>query len=438
MATAREKIAQLFQYKTLLGIVSPIIAVVMAFVVGAVIILVFIKSYALTDTVLADLTKEGVPAAVIDNLGILKVKDYPNKTELVKDLKAAIGDNDYARFGTLIAERAMVRENPLTVYNAIFSAALKTRDGWGNVIYRATPLIFTGLAVALAFQCGLFNIGGEGQMVMGGFAITWIGFTFVNLPAILLIPMCVMGGALAGGIWGGIPGYLKARRGVHEVVTTIMLNWIAVAFTQYLTMAYKPEHSWIPHTYKIAESAQLSRLAPYLNAIGIDFPKSNLVNTALILALLTVVFVAYLLKRTKLGYEIRSVGFNPTAAECAGINVAKNTFLAMAIAGAIAGLAGVNQVMGYKHRFRYGVFEGLGFDGIGVAFIGRNSPLGVVLAALLFGILDHGGLAIDVSTRVPREIILVLKAIILIFVVVSGEITKRLTKTIQKRQKVAP
>jgi simple sugar transport system permease protein len=144
--------------------------------------------------------------------------------------------------------------------------------------------------------------------------------------------------------------------------------------------------------------------------------------------------VAYLLKRTKLGYEIRSVGFNPTAAECAGINVAKNTVLAMAISGAIAGLAGVNQVMGYKHRFRYGVFEGMGFDGIGVAFIGRNSPMGVVLAALLFGILDHGGLAIDVSTKVPREIILVLKATILIFVVVSGEITKRLINVMQKRQ----
>jgi len=435
--TAKLKIGQLFRYKTLLGILSPIVAVVMAFVVGAIIILLFIKSYALTDTVLADLTKKGIPTAVIDNLGILKIKEYPNKSDLVNDLKSTIGDRNYAQYGTLIAKQAMIRENPLTVYNAIFSAALKTRDGWGNVVYRATPLIFTGLAVALAFQCGLFNIGGEGQMVMGGFAITWVGFTFVKLPAFLLIPMCVMGGALAGGIWGGIPGYLKARRGVHEVVTTIMLNWIAVAFTQYLTMAYKPEASWIPHTFEIAKSAQLSRLAHYLNAVGIDFPKSNLVNTALILAILTVVFVAYLLKRTKLGYEIRSVGFNPTAAECAGINVAKNTVLAMAIAGAVAGLAGVNQVMGYKHRFRYGVFEGLGFDGIGVAFIGRNSPLGVVLAALLFGILDHGGLAIDVSTKVPREIILVLKAIILIFVVVSGEVTKRLINSIQKRQKVA-
>ncbi len=239
-------------------------------------------------------------------------------------------------------------------------------------------------------------------------------------------------------MWGAIPGYLKARRGVHEVVTTIMLNWIAVAFTQYLTMAYKPKDSWIPHTHKISESAQLTRLSEYLNMIGIDFPKSNLLNTAVLLALITVVFVAFLLKRTKLGYEIRSVGLNPSAAECAGISVSKNTVLAMAISGAIAGLAGVNQVMGYKHRFRYGIFEGLGFDGIGVAFIGRNSPFGVVLAALLFGILDHGGLAIDVSTRVPREIVLVLKAAILIFVVVSGEITKRLIILIQKRQEVQP
>ncbi|MCK4984851.1 MAG: ABC transporter permease, partial [Desulfobacterales bacterium] len=347
-----------------------------------------------------------------------------------------IGDENYAQFGSVIKKQALIRENPLIVYDAIFTAALKNRDGWGNVLYRATPLIFTGLAVALAFQCGLFNIGGEGQMVMGGFAITWIGFTFVKLPAFLLIPLCILGGAVVGGIWGGIPGYLKARRGVHEVVSTIMLNWIAVALTQYLTMAYKPKESWIPHTFEIAKSAQLSRLAHYLNPLGIDFPKSNLVNTAVFLAILAVIFSAYLLKRTKLGYEIRSVGFNPTAAECAGINVAKNTVLAMAISGAIAGLAGVNQVMGYKHRFRYGVFGGLGFDGIGVAFIGRNSPLGVVLAALLFGILDHGGLAIDVSTKVPREIILVLKAVILIFVVVSGEITKRLIKIIQKRQEV--
>jgi simple sugar transport system permease protein len=434
--TAKLNLGRLFEFKTLLGIFSPIVAVVMAFVVGAIIILVFIKSFVLTESTFIRLAEKGVPAAVLESLQTLKGKEYPNKSAFEKDVRSTIGDPNYAQYGRLIKKQALIRENPLTVYDAIFTAALKDRDGWGNVLYRATPLIFTGLAVALAFQCGMFNIGGEGQMVMGGFAITWIGFTFVKLPAFLLIPLCILGGAVVGGLWGAIPGYLKARRGVHEVVVTIMLNWIAVAFTQYLTMAYKPKESWIPHTFEIAKSAQLSRLAHYLNPLGIDFPKSNLVNTAVFVAILTVLFAAYLLKRTKLGYEIRSVGFNPTAAECAGINVAKNTVLAMAISGAIAGLAGVNQVMGYKHRFRYGVFGGLGFDGIGVAFIGRNSPMGVVLAALLFGILDHGGLAIDVSTKVPREIILVLKAVILIFVVVSGEITKRLIKIIQKRQEV--
>ncbi len=435
--TAKLKFGRLFEFKTLLGVFSPILAVVMAFVVGAIIIMVFIKSFVVTESTLIRLSEKGVPTAVIEGLQSLKGKEFPNRSAFEKGVRAAIGDANYEQYGRLIQKQALIRENPLTVYDAIFTAALKDRDGWGNVLYRATPLMLTGLAVALAFQCGLFNIGGEGQMVMGGFAITWIGFTFVKLPAFLLIPLCIIGGALVGGIWGGIPGYLKARRGVHEVVTTIMLNWIAVAFTQYLTMAYKPKESWIPHTFEIAKSAQLSRLAHYLNPLGIDFPKSNLVNTALFLSILAVIFAAYLLKRTKLGYEIRSVGFNPTAAECAGINVAKNTVLAMAISGAMAGLAGVNQVMGYKHRFRYGVFEGMGFDGIGVAFIGRNSPVGVVLAALLFGILDHGGLAIDVSTRVPREIILVLKAVILIFVVVSGEITKRLIKIMQKRREVS-
>ena len=432
------KLTRLFRYQTILGILSPIVAVMLAFVVGGLIILVFIKSFAFTPATFVELQEKGVPGGVLESLQALKGKELPNKSAFEKDVKSALGEQNYQLYGGLIAGQTRIRENPIAVYNALFTAALSNRDGWGNVLYRATPLIFTGLAVALAFQCGLFNIGGEGQMVMGGFAITWIGFTFVKFPAFMLIPLCILGGAVVGAMWAAIPGYLKARRGVHEVVTTIMLNWIAVAFTQYLTMAFKPQESWIPHTHKIAESARLSRLFEYLNAVGIDFPKSNLLNTAVLLAIGTVIFVAFLLKRTKIGYEIRSVGLNPSAAECAGISVAKNTVLAMAISGAIAGLAGVNQVMGYKHRFRYGVFEGLGFDGIGVAFIGRNSPFGVVVAALLFGILDHGGLAIDVSTRVPREIVLVLKAAILIFVVVGGEITKRLIKTIQKRQEVKP
>lgn len=432
--TLRDRIRRIILHKRFMGIFSALVAVALAFVVGGIVILLFITSYTISDASLYQLREQGVPPAVLNTLKDLKGKDFIDQGSFEDELRSKLGEANYEQYGLLILKYTKERENPVLVYNEIFKAALKDRDGWGNVIYRATPLIFTGLAVALAFQCGLFNIGGEGQMVMGGFAITWIGFTFAGLPGYLLIPFCIVGGAVAGAVWGGIPGYLKARLGVHEVVNTIMMNWIAVALTQYLTMAYKPPESWIPHTYEIAKNAQLSRLFRYLNPLGIEFPKSNLLNTSVFLAIVIVLVVAFILKKTKIGYEIRAVGHNPSAAECGGISVAKNTVLAMAISGGIAGLAGVNQVMGYKHRFRYGVFEGLGFDGIGVALIGKNSPFGVVLAALLFGILDHGGLAIDVSTKVPREIVLVLKATILIFVVVSTELTKRMMNFVQKRE----
>ena len=329
-----------------------------------------------------------------------------------------------------------IKENPLSVYKIVFQTALGSLDGWGNVLYRATPLIFTGLAVAFAFQCGLFNIGGEGQMVVGGFAITWFAFTLTGLPSVLLIPLCVLAGAAMGAIWGAIPGYLKAKLGVHEVVNTIMMNWIAVSLTQYLTMQFKPADSMIPQTMKIAESAKLSRLFAYLNPLGIAFPKNNHLNTSLFLAVIVTAIVAYALSRTKLGYEIRAVGLNALAAECAGISVAANTVYAMAISGGLAGLTGVSQVMGDTYCFRYDVFAGLGFNGIGVALIGKNNPVGVVLGAILFGILEYGGFSASVlsGNKVPREIIMILKAIILMFVVVSSELTKRLMDVIQKKK----
>ncbi len=326
--------------------------------------------------------------------------------------------------------------NPFSVYKIIFSKALGDRAGWGNVLFRATPLIFTGLAVAFAFQCGLFNIGGEGQMVMGGFAITWVGFTFTGVPGIILIPLCILVGAAVGAIWGGIPGYLKAKLGVHEVVNTIMLNWIAVFFTQYMTMRYKLPDDMKPQTQPIAEQAWLSFLYKYFEKLGIKFPKYIHLNTSIFLAILVVFIIWYVLKKTKLGYEIRAVGFNPTSSECGGISVSKNIVYAMAISGAMAGLTGVNQVMGDKHVFLYELFEGQGFNGIAVALIGKNDPFGVVLAAILFGVLEFGGFSASVLTgnKVPREIILILKAIILVFVVISGEITRRIMVFMQKRK----
>jgi ABC-type uncharacterized transport system permease subunit len=427
-------LSRLLRSKVFMGLVAPVLAVIMAFAVCGLIILVFITGYDLNQKALDRLARAGLPVQVIQKLEPALDEEFGQEVAFDKEIKRLLGKEDFQKYGGLIKDVTLARENPVRVFNEIFKAALKDRDGWGNVLYRATPLILTGLAVAFAVQCGLFNIGGEGQMVMGGFAITWVGFTLTGLPSFLHIPLCVLAGLIMGAFWGAIPGYLKATRGVHEVVTTIMLNWIAVALTQYLTMAFKPKESWIPHTHQIAESAWLSRLWVYLNPLGIEFPKSNLLNTSIFLSLAAVLIIYFILKKTKLGYEIKAVGFNPTAAEAAGISVAKNTILAMAISGGLAGLAGVNQVMGYKHRFRYGIFEYLGFDGIGVAFIGRNSPFGVVLAAILFGILDQGGLAIDVSTKVPREIVLVLKAFILIFVVLSGVITSRMTKKMKKRE----
>lgn len=481
--------------KTVVGVLTPIIAIVLALFVGGIIIFVFITHFHLSDAVFESLASQNLPAGVLEQIESLKNREFASRTDFenallqkmesfqltaealdrlkpgdvpeeiqqklvpltrepllkqskfLQAIKALIGREDLLRYRQplldagdqheevrrTIIHASMNRENPVEVYTVVFAEALGDREGWGEVLYRATPLIFTGLAVAFAFQCGLFNIGGEGQMVMGGFATAWFGFTFTGLPGFILVPICILMGAAVGAIWGAVPGFLKAKLGVHEVVNTIMMNWIAVALIQYLTKVYKEPLDMIPQTAEIADAAKLSRLSKYVDFL---FPSYVHLNTSIFVALIAVVALAYLLKRTKIGYEIRAVGLSPAAAECAGINVARNTILAMAISGAAAGLVGVNQVMGDKHRFLYEIFEGKGFDGIGVALIGKNNPYGVVLGALLFGVLEFGGFSASVQSggRVPREIIMILKAIILIFVVISGEITKRLLIFLQKRK----
>ena len=340
----------------------------------------------------------------------------------------------------------IIGEDPIFVYKVLFSNALGNRDGWGNVLFRATPLIFTGLAVAFAFRCGLFNIGGEGQMYIGTFLATWVGFTFTNLPAIILIPLCILAAAGGGALWASIPGILKAKKGVHEVIVTIMMNWIATSLTFYLVLQYKAPPTadmaaagikqMIPHTSEIAQAARLPRIYHLLKALNIDFPAYNQVNVSFFIALAAAVLVYYILWKTNLGYEIRAVGFSPLAAEYGGISVAKNIVLAMVISGALAGLVATNEVMGFKYRWRQELFTGYGFNGIAVALLGKNHPLGVVLAAILFGVLNYGGAIVNIFTggRIPRELIMVLQAVIVIFVVISDEVVKRI---IRKRRKIA-
>jgi len=332
----------------------------------------------------------------------------------------------------------LIGENPIQVYKMMFGLAIGNRDGWGNVLFRATPLIFTGLAVAFAFRCGLFNIGGEGQVYVGAFLAAYVGFTFTSLPAILLIPLTIFASALGGAFWASIPGILKAKTGVHEVIVTIMMNWIAASLTFYLALLYKAPatesmkaagvQQMIPHTSEIAEAARLPRIATILSYFNIQFPSHNPLNVSFFIAIIAAVVIYYILWKTSLGYEIRAVGHNPMASEYAGINIAKNIILAMVISGALAGLVGTNEVMGYKFRWRQELFLNLGFNGIAVALLGKNHPLGVVLAAILFGILSYGGALVNIFTggKIPRELIIVIQAVIVILVVVADEIVKRL------------
>lgn len=332
----------------------------------------------------------------------------------------------------------LIGENPIEVYKMMFGLAIGNRDGWGNVLFRATPLIFTGLAVGFAFRCGLFNIGGEGQVYVGAFLAAYVGFTFSNLPTILFIPFTICAAAVGGALWAFIPGFLKAKTGVHEVIVTIMMNWIAASLTFYLALVYKAPPTeaqraagvtqMIPHTSEIAEAARLPRIATILSHINIQFPSHNPLNVSFFIAIIAAFMVYYILWKTNLGFEIRAVGHNPIASEYAGINISKNIILAMLISGALAGLVATNEVMGYKFRWRQELFMGLGFNGIAVALLGKNHPLGVVLAAILFGILSYGGALVNIFTggAIPRELIIVIQAVIVILVVVADEMMKRL------------
>lgn len=315
--------------------------------------------------------------------------------------------------------------NPLLVYERLFSETLGSWYGVGQVLFKATTLICTGMAAAISFRSGLFNIGGEGQLIVGGFLMALVGFTFPTLPAVVLLPLCLCAGLLGGGVWGAIPGILKARFGSHEVINTIMLNFIAAAIVSYLVNSVFVVPATI-HTPPVGESAYLPRLGEFLAAL-----RSSPVNMALFVSLAAATFMWYLLWKHRIGYELRATGLSPRAAEYAGINVGKQTILAMTIAGAMAGLGGANFVLGYKHYYEIGFSDGAGFMGIAVALLGRNHPFGIVLAAFFFGMLEYGGLAIN--TMVPKELVNILQAIVIIFVLVFSKYLNSWIERLQHR-----
>ncbi len=313
---------------------------------------------------------------------------------------------------------AAIGEDPLAIYTLLFRQAFGTGYGLGQTLFRATPLIFGGLSVALAFRAGLFNIGGEGQMLLGGLAAALVG-AYAPLPALALLPAALLAAAAAGGAWGAIPGMLKARFGAHEVINTIMLNFIALSLVGWL--GHRLFETATVRTREIAAGAVLPRLGAWLPAL-----RSAPVNASLLIALLIAAALAALLFRTRLGYELRAVGLNAPGAEYGGISIGRTQALAMTLAGAVAGLGGVNFVLGYKHYFELGFTGGAGFMGIAVALLGRNSPLGVIIAALFFGALAYGGLV--VNQRVPRELIEVLEALVILFAISARPLLERVAR----------
>lgn len=319
-----------------------------------------------------------------------------------------------------------IGESPLRIYGILFRGAFGSIDGIGYVLFNAVPLIFAGLAVAFAFRAGLFNIGGEGQLYIGSFVCAWAALTFGGLPAFFLVPLLILVSALGGALWAGVPGYFKARFGAHEVINTIMMNFIAIGLTSYFVVnVLKEPGQMTPQTAEIPLAGQLPRVAGALQALGIPLPRANPLNVSILVALAAVWLAWFILYRTTLGYEIRAVGHNASAAEYAGINVKLTVVKAMLLSGAFAGLVATNEVMGFRHRFLDNFSSGIGFMGIAVALLGKNTPLGVLAAALLFGVLNTGALEVDVFTDVPRELILVLQAVTIILVVVGNKMLER-------------
>jgi simple sugar transport system permease protein len=309
-----------------------------------------------------------------------------------------------------------IGENPFAALKVMINGAFVYKGALGYTLFYTTSFIFTGLAVAIAFHARLFNIGAEGQASLGGLGATLAAFALASMPGIIALPLAVAGAALFGAAWGVVPGYLQAKRGSHIVITTIMFNFIAAALLVWLLagpMLQPGQQS--PQSSLLPEQVWLPKIHEMLNWIGIETASTPL-NASFLIALLASLFFWVLVWRTRLGFEIRTVGQNQDAAHYSGINVARVIIITMAISGAFAGMMAINQIQGVSHKLILGFTAGYGFTGIAVALMGRNHPVGIFLAALLFGALVQGGTELDFEfTVITREMVLLIQGMIILF-----------------------
>ncbi|WP_239615260.1 ABC transporter permease [Cohnella mopanensis] len=307
---------------------------------------------------------------------------------------------------------AVTGHDPITGYSYLFEGGLKNPERIGNTLATATPLIFSGLSVAFAFRTGLFNIGVAGQLLFGGFCASAVGLS-LDLPKAILLILMLIAGFVGGALWAVVPGFLKAKFNVHEVVSSIMMNWIAYWTIYYAVPAYLKGEFLETESKPLPESASLK--VSFLT----DMFDGSYINLGLFVAVIAVIIVAFIINKTTFGYELKAVGNNRHAAEYAGIAVNRSIILSMAISGGIAGIGGVALYAGNASNIQIGILPSQGFDGIAVALLGANSPVGVLLSALFFGLLYSGRGFMNAMTEIPPEIADSIIAIIIYFAATS-------------------
>ena len=335
-----------------------------------------------------------------------------------------------------------IGENPFLAMTVMLKGAFYYPGAVGYTLYYTTNFMFTGLAVALAFHAKLFNIGGEGQAYIGGLGV---GLVCLMLDQYVLgwvvVIFAVIGASVFGAIWAIIPGYLQAKRGSHIVITTIMFNFIAASIMVYLLVNVLIEPNQMsPETRDFADGVSLLQFHELLKFFGIKSTSTPL-NLSFLIAILASIFVWLLIWHTKLGYEIRALGHSETAAVYAGVNVPKTIIIVMAISGGLAGLVAVNEILGVHHRLLLGFTAGYGFTGIAVALMGRNHPLGIFLASLLFGMLYQGGAELDFEfSKITREMVLMIQGLIILFsgalAYMFNPIVERLLSNLLSKEKI--
>ncbi|MDJ0661737.1 MAG: ABC transporter permease [Crocosphaera sp.] len=305
-----------------------------------------------------------------------------------------------------------IGKNPLEAYGLLFQESLFNYYGFANTLTKTSPLLLASLGILIALKGGQFNIGGEGQIYLGALGSTLVGLFIDNIPSFLHIILALLAGFIGGALWGIIPGYLKAYRGINEVITTLLLNYIAIDFISYLVHHPLAEPN-APSAYSplIAESAKLPIILP-----------KTLAHAGIFVGILAIICVAILLQKTIIGYEIEVVGLNPKAATHAGISVSKTILLIMALSGGLCGLAGATEVMGLKYRLFENFSPGYGFNAIAIAFLSRGNIMGVFITSLFFGALLSGANVMQRTAGVPVTIIAVIQGFTLLLIGISSQV----------------